>query len=86
VNYQIDEAALMVAAGETGADYDSVLATLLIIDSDDDDMVEADEVIAAVQDVYTDGGSFSWSDVGTAALAFDTMNNMPSVEKADFFA
>jgi hypothetical protein len=86
VNYQIDEAALLVAAGETGANYDAVLAMLRTIDADNDDLIDAAEIIAAVQDIYQTGGNFSMADIGAVALAFDTMNNMPSVEKADFLA
>jgi hypothetical protein len=81
VNYRIDEDA---------TDLSGVINTLKMIDLDSDDYLTADEIIKAVQDVYNDSDAitdfFSFSDADLLASALDAMNNMPSVEKADFFA
>lgn len=81
VNYRIDEDA---------NDLSGVINTLKMIDFDSDDFLSADEIINAVQDVYNVSGAetdfFQFKDAGLLASALDAMNNMPSVETADFFA
>lgn len=85
INYIIDEDALAISVFESGANLTSVLATLDIIDSNNDGRIGTTEVKAAVNDALTLGGNFNGSSGYQAvALAFDTMNNMPSLEVGAF--
>ncbi len=100
VNYKYgDSDSLVIGVGEaTGIDPDSdpaafvaafmdIFETLELIDRDDDGFVDEGEVILAMQDVYDDIGAddaFDFGDANDVAKAFDAMNNMPSVETADF--
>jgi hypothetical protein len=70
-----------------------VLDTLNLIDDNGDEEIDSDEVINAVQDVYSDGGAvpilgtdnFDLEDTGDVASAFDALNNvLPSVDTMDF--
>jgi len=62
--------------------------TLDLIDNNADGILQGAEIIAAVRDVYDGAGAsgddFDWADVKDLARALDAMNNMPSVEAADF--
>lgn len=69
-------------SGWTQAQLDSVLGTLDIIDSNNDNRIGTSEVKTAVQDAFgVIAGPLS---IGQVAIAFDAMNNMPSLEK-EFF-
>ena len=79
-DYATDLAGIMV----------SLTDTLGLVDANGDGRLTGAEIIGAVQDIYAAAGAatdhFDWSDVGTLASALDTMNNMPHVDTADFFA
>ena len=102
VNYVLDLEALEQGAVESfGLDPDSVdfagdLAsamlmltdTLELIDNNGDGILQGEEIIDAVRDVYdaagASGDDFVWADVSELAQVLDAMNNMPSVETVDF--
>jgi hypothetical protein len=85
INYVIDEDGLAIAVGETGADLDAVKATLSLIDLNADLRIGVSEVKAAVQDAFSVGGAFEGkAGVRQLAIAFDTMNNYPSLEVENF--
>lgn len=69
-------------AGWTQVQFDSVLATLDIIDSNNDNRIGTTEVITAVKDAF--GVISGPLTIGQVATAFDTMNNMPSLEVGQF--
>ncbi len=80
VDFTADLAAAMTALTDT----------LDLIDNNADGILQGGEIIDAVRDVYdaagADGDDFGWADVKDLAQALDAMNNMPSVETADFLA
>ena len=102
VNYVLDLEALEQGAVESfGLDPDSfdfaadlavamaaLTDTLDLIDNNADGILQGDEIIDAVRDLYDAAGAggddFDWADVTDLARALDAMNNMPSVETADF--
>ncbi|MEW6493051.1 MAG: hypothetical protein AB1589_11175 [Cyanobacteriota bacterium] len=86
INYVIDKNALAISVGKVGANYDSVLATLDIIDIDNNLRIDVAEVKGAVKDALTNNEGFfnGNSGIQQVAIAFDAMNNMPSLEK-EFF-
>ena len=104
VNYVVDQEELEQGAVEAfgldpdNADFAADLAaamaaltdTLDLIDNNGDGILQGDEIIDAVRDVYdatgASGDDFDWADVKDLAQALDAMNNMPSVETADFLA
>ena len=103
-NYVLDMEALEQAATEAmnldpdSADFAADLAaamisltdTLDLVDNNGDGILQGDEIIDAVRDVYdaagASGDDFAWGDVNELARALDVMNNMPSIETADFLA
>lgn len=85
INYIIDEDALIISVVEAGTDLASVLNTLSLIDLNDDGRISTTEVKGAVKDALTLGGLFDGSTgINQVALAFDSMNNMPSLEVEEF--
>jgi len=64
--------------------------TLGLVDNNADGILQGGEIVDAVRDVYGAAGAigddFDWADVKDLARALDAMNNMPSVETADFLA
>jgi hypothetical protein len=69
----------------------SVLDTLDLIDVDDNSILEADEVINAVQDLFTDGATaelgtdfFEFTDLGDVVSAFGEMANLPHLLPDEF--
>ena len=82
INYIIDEEALAISVLEVGADLNEVLSTLDIIDSNDDNVIGVQEVITAVQDAF--GVISGPLGIEQTAIAFDAMNNMPSLDVGDF--
>lgn len=89
INYVIDESALAISVLAVGADLAAVMETLDLVDTSPYGaigygVIGVDEVKAAVKDVFTDGGVFSVLDINRVAIAFDAMNNMPSLEVEGF--
>jgi hypothetical protein len=71
----------------------AILDTLDLIDDDNNSILSADEVINAVQDLYTDGATaelgtdfFDFEDVGEVVDAFGAMANLPHLLPEEFFA
>ena len=77
-------------AADLAAAMAALTDTLDLIDNNGDGILQGDEIIDAVRDVYdatgASGDDFDWADVKDLAQALDAMNNMPSVETADFMA
>lgn len=86
INYVIDVNALAISVGKVGANYDSVLATLDIIDINNDLRIDVAEVKGAVKDALTNNEGFfnGTSGIQQVAITFDAMNNMPSLEVGAF--
>jgi hypothetical protein len=66
----------------TDSDKTSVLATLDLIDLNDDGRIGVGEVKNAVQDAF--GTITGPLEIGQVAIAFDVLNNMPSLEVGAF--
>lgn len=66
---------------DLAAAWDEIDDILFMVDSDGNGAISAGEVIAAVQEAYSDTPDYSMTDLATA---LDAMNNMPSVEVEDF--
>jgi uncharacterized repeat protein (TIGR01451 family) len=69
----------------------STLVTMEKIDYDSNGVLSADEVINAVQDVYTDGPSatfatdyFDFDDAGHVGGTLNEMSNLPHIDAGDF--
>jgi hypothetical protein len=85
INYIIDNEALAISVLEVGTDLTSVLTTLDKIDLNQDGIIGSLEVKGAVNDALTDGGLFNGKGgIQAVALAFDAMNNMPSLDVSMF--
>ena len=77
-------------AGDLAASMTALADMLDLIDNNGDGILQGGEIIDAVRDVYdaagASGDDFAWADVTDLAQTLDAMNNMPSVETADFLA
>ncbi|MHA1528641.1 MAG: hypothetical protein ACTSVG_06450 [Alphaproteobacteria bacterium] len=77
-------------AADLAAAMATLTDTLGLVDNNADGILQGGEIIGAVRDVYDTTGAagddFDWADVKDLARALDAMNNMPSVETADFLA
>ena len=80
LNYDSDLAGLMTGLTDT----------LDLVDNNADGILDGTEIIDAVRDIYdaagASGDDFGLADTIELARALDIINNMPSVETADFFA
>ena len=75
-------------AGDLAASMTALADMLDLIDNNGDGILQGGEIIDAVRDVYdaagASGDDFAWADVTDLAQTLDAMNNMPSVETAEF--